>query len=545
MTRRLFGTDGIRGLVVAPQADEEEALLALHEQRVICPTLMRIVGEALGRTMDTLAGEGRTVVVGWDNRPNNTELAAALTLGLRLTGCHVIHAGLCATPALHRATLANSGRLGCMITASHNPVSDSGLKVFDANGFKSSPEFEDHVSAVTQALAAEEREIDDIEANELMQPNEALDGANDASVFHPAWLTQRHSDFCSLLGVEAFDASMLATPFVLDSSKGAAHAWLADWLTDQGIATIEVSSKAEALNLNCGAGDFSPTQTWTHEEAATSPHLLLQNLEPAPVGTLVGAALDGDGDRCLVLRATENGYMVIDGDAMGDTILSAATSNSDAPWVLAASIESDLSLLSTVDRLPAQVSTVETAVGDRWLSKALGKTLVTQSTPPRCIGVEDSGHIVMATRHPLASEKWALVGDGAATLTVFLLAFSCGHNDLHMNRGWKQRRSVKDVDRQRWSGSNELADEVEALALGFFERCGDVNSWDRHGLDGESNLMLVSFTLNGSPASLGIRNSGTQAKISVSLRLAPDIDASQVEALMDAITVHLSSAMRI
>ena len=114
-----------------------------------------------------------------------------------------------------------------------------------------------------------------------------------------------------------------------------------------------------------------------------------------------------------------------------------------------------------------------------------------------------------------------------------------------MTRGWKQRRSVKDVDRQRWSGSNELADEVEALARAFFEQCGDVDSWDRHGLEGESNLMLVSLRLNGSPASLGIRNSGTQAKISVSLRLAPDIDASPMEALMENITALLSSAMRI
>ena len=135
MSRRLFGTDGIRGKVVAAQHDEQSAINNLHEQRVICTTLLRLVGESLGRTIDQLPGAGHHVVIGWDDRPKNTALAAALTLGLRLTGCTVVHVGMCATPALHRATLLCKARIGCMITASHNPVSDSGLKVFDADGY--------------------------------------------------------------------------------------------------------------------------------------------------------------------------------------------------------------------------------------------------------------------------------------------------------------------------------------------------------------------------------------------------------------------------
>ena len=85
MTRRLFGTDGIRGKVIDASSDEEASINALHEQRVISTTLLRIVGEALGRTMDQLPGEGTKAVIGWDDRPKNTELVAALTLGLRLT----------------------------------------------------------------------------------------------------------------------------------------------------------------------------------------------------------------------------------------------------------------------------------------------------------------------------------------------------------------------------------------------------------------------------------------------------------------------------
>ena len=541
MVPRLFGTDGIRGRVVAVQQDESKALAALHEQRVICTSLLRLVGEALGRTMDTLPGRGTTVVVGWDDRPNNLELSGALTLGLRLTGCHVIHIGLCATPALHRATLLHGARMGCMITASHNPVSDSGLKVFDSNGFKSSPMYEDHVSLVADSLAAEEREIDQIESSELSQPSEPF-VANPE--MHGEWLAERFLHLQSLIGPRAFATTGIAQPFLLDSSRGAAHSWLAAWLPQRGISTVEVSEQAEALNFNCGAGDFSPTQTWTFLQAADSPHLLLQHLQPAPAGTIVGAALDGDGDRCLLIRATDSGFMVVDGDALGDTILSAATRFNEAPWHLAASIESDLSLLSTVGRLPASISVHETAVGDRWLSKALAPNLRASSEPPRCIGVEDSGHIVMATAHPSVENGWALVGDGAATLVAYLLALSATESGPQMQRGWKQRQSVKDVDRTLWTGKNQLADEIETMAKSFFSQHCEVGSWNRHGLEGEPNLMLISFTLDGSPASLGVRNSGTQAKISVSLRLSPEIDSTSMDDAIHQITSHLAKTMR-
>ena len=544
MTRRLFGTDGIRGKVIDASPDEEASINALHEQRVISTTLLRIVGEALGRTMDQLPGEGTKAVIGWDDRPKNTELVAALTLGLRLTGCTVVHVGMCATPALHRATLRHQARIGCMITASHNPVSDSGLKVFDSLGYKTNPQYEDFVSNIADALASEEREIDVIDEAELSQPSQPYDASMSAANHHPSWLSERYAHFQILTGTEGIKEANVACPFVIDASKGAAHTWLANWLSEQGLESIEVSGEAQALNLNCGAGDFSPTQTWPCEEASTSPHMLLQNLTPSSPGTLVGAALDGDGDRCLVIQATRDGFMVIDGDAIGDTILSTAALHSEAPWHLAASIESDLSLLATAERLPAPVETSETAVGDRWLSKALGDALPHSETPPRSIGVEDSGHIVMPTPLPGKTGDWALVGDGAATLVAYLLAFSNQDATYHMKRGWKQRRSVSGVDRTLWTGQNRLADQAESIAKDFFEQQGTVEQWNRHGLEGESNLMLISFEVDGHPASLGIRNSGTQAKISVSLRLSPNINPANAPDLMSSLTNLLGAEMK-
>lgn len=544
MSRRLFGTDGIRGMVVAAQQDEQLAVKNLHEQRIICTTLLRLVGESLGRTIDQLPGTGNHVVIGWDDRPNNTELVAALTLGLRLTGCAVVHVGMCATPALHRATLVSKARIGCMITASHNPVSDSGLKIFDADGYKTKPEYEDLVSSVAEGLAAEEREIDAIDVAELSQPNQMSEAALDAAQHHPKWLDERYMHFQHLIGSNGIRLANVAKPFLIDASRGAAYTWLAQWLTERGVDSIEVSHEATALNLNCGAGDFSPTQKWTFEEAKTSPHLLLQNLSPSPPGTMVGAALDGDGDRCLVIEATTEGFMVVDGDSIGDAILCSSAQQDSRPWHLAASIESDLSLLATANRLPAAVQTSETAVGDRWLSKVLGEALTNSVSPPRSLGVEDSGHIVMPTPHPHKGGEWALVGDGAATLVAYLLARSNDGDSNQMVRGWKQRRSVNGVDRSLWNGTNMLADEVEAMTRSFFEQQGNLQHWDRHGLEGEPNLMLVSFELNGHPGSLGVRNSGTQAKISVSLRLSPNIEAGDAPHLIEAITHHLDAKMK-
>ena len=113
-SKRLFGTDGIRGKFVAPSSSEKLAIAALHDERVICSTLMRLVGESLARISDTMPGEGANVVIGWDQRPCNEELVASLTLGLRLAGCSVTHIGICSTPFLHYSILQNNARIGVL-----------------------------------------------------------------------------------------------------------------------------------------------------------------------------------------------------------------------------------------------------------------------------------------------------------------------------------------------------------------------------------------------------------------------------------------------
>ena len=507
----LFGTDGIRGRVVLDECDDAGALQRIVEQRLLTPQLMKLLGEALGRCLPE-GGEGNQIVIGWDNRPHNETLAAWLTLGFHASNCTVVHIGCASTPMLHYAVLETNSRMGCMITASHNPVEDSGIKVFDARGRKSMPDYENLVSSMAYSLSEEERTIENEIRETGMHPDERH------NVDHQDWLQRRLSLVRPLFQHEF----SLSNPLRLDCSKGHASTWLSTWLEQQGLSVEEVSSKAKAMNDDCGAGELSPGQAWSWSEIKTSEHLLIQSLESQGVGAVVGAALDGDGDRCLLVRETDTGVEVVDGDDIADALLQACPQ----AWKVAASIESNLKLLSNIHQHP-QMQGFETAVGDRWLSHALETHLADQKQQPLLFGIEDSGHLVFPSPHPHTAEKWSLVGDGAMTLLLSLLAFG-NVESKPMEKGWKKRLSVKNPNRWMWDGRNALSNTVESMVRTHLEQAGTVVDWVRGGLPGESNLMLVRCNFNGMDMSFGLRNSGTQEKTSISLRFSqpdPGFDA--------------------
>ena len=540
MSDSFFGTDGIRGKTSLESVDEQEAIERLEVHRTLSPAFMRVLGEALSHCQPAMPGEGETVVIGWDDRPHNEALVAALTLGLRLTGSQVIHIGLCATPTLHHAVLAFDARMGCMITASHNPVSDSGIKVFDYHGYKSNPDLEREISTTLRQLAEEDREVDQADQHELAQPDEShTDWAQPA---HEAWLGQRWTMFEQAFGgcAHSHNDGVIATPLLLDCAGGFARSWLSEFLTERGVPCEEVSGEVDALNKNCGAGEFSPTQTWTHEEAISSSHALLRRLSPAPVGQLVGAALDGDGDRCLLIEATSTGYKVVDGDAVAALLMAARTSSG---WKFASSIESDIALPSHVRALDSKATTMETAVGDRWLAYALRSddaSLMSGTSMPCMLGVEDSGHIVLPAPHPSMEGAWSLVGDGAATLCAMLLSTDRGRSSPFV-RGWKKRTSILKSHRDRWHARSGVYASVAELAMAALGTDGFVSQQRR--ISGEDDLLLIHATNGGRVASLGVRNSGTQAKTSVSLRLSPGIDSGPYEDLLERLVGELTAAL--
>lgn len=487
----LFGTDGIRGEVITDPQKDSITIDDLQKRRCISPRFMRLVGEALTRIIKL----GDTVIIGWDDRPDNSKLVSALTQGLHLGGCKVIHGGICATPGLHNALLETESALGCMITASHNPVTDSGIKVFDNKGFKTDPETELAISELIVQLAAEDREMDDDYLLDIAIP----DSKFNADFSHQEILTIRFAEF----------VGMFAPPnlknILVDSSKGAGTIWLAKMLKQLGINATEISHEAVAMNEKCGAGELSPTDNWTWADAEKSEHLLIQKIKPAPSGKILAAALDGDGDRCLFVVSTGEGCAVLDGDGMADHILRAGKGE----WHVAASIESDLSLSASLDRLDANVKFTQTAVGDRWLSHAL------RNSNCSILGIEDSGHLVMSAPNPMGGRT--IVGDGVASLLAVICAMAVENKPPPFERGFKQRIAINETDRSLWTGKNKLADEVESIANAVLDNL------TRSGVDGEPNLMM----LESASISIGIRNSGTQAKTNVSLRVAPGIDTEK------------------
>ena len=533
-----FGTDGIRGRTSLENMDENEAIQCLEEARTLTPAFMRLVGEALSYTQPDLPGQGNTVVIGWDRRPDNMELVAALTLGLRLTGSRVIHIGECATPTLHHAVSAFDARSGCMITASHNPVSDSGIKVFDTFGYKSNRGYEHEVSRTIRQLAEEDRDVDQPDREVLSTPDE--DHSNWSKATHPTWLAARWEAFTACFGPWNGQASgSVASTLLVDSANGFASTWLVEFLGQRGVTCREISSPEGTLNEGCGAGDFSPTQTWTFDEAKASPHAMLRQLKSAPAGQLVGAALDGDGDRCLFVEATETGFAVVDGDAMGAMLLRASA---DRAWSFAASIESDVGLFAHAEAINAGTTCIETAVGDRWLSFALRPTdggWLPSETMPTCCGIEDSGHVVLPAPHPGKPGMWGLVGDGAATLCAVLLAKS--NTDGGFDRGWKRRVSINDSQRERWHHESDVfATTLQTIQVSM-ERLGF--EVQQRLIEGESDLLLVHGTSSGGVASFGVRNSGTQAKTSLSVRLSKGIDPVPYMQILERVKDALEDAL--
>jgi hypothetical protein len=202
-------------------------------------------------------------------------------------------------------------------------------------------------------------------------------------------------------------------------------------------------------------------------------------------------------------------------------------------------------------RLSENIEDLETAVGDRWLSLALCKqaipAFIQSNEFPGLIGCEDSGHIVL----PILSSqnKWGLVGDGAMTLISTILARSV-LKSLDVNNkftsGWKLRKSVKEVDRKLWDGNNELSVQIHDLAEEWFTNYSNSTKLSNVNINGSKSLLLLQGTVEKLPFSLGIRNSGTEAKISVSLRLSPgckELISKDPSELVEILCKHLSRNM--
>ncbi|MBP1162819.1 phosphoglucosamine mutase [Rhodococcus sp. PvR099] len=343
----MFGTDGVRGLANA----ELDAELAL-----------RIAGAAASVLALSERGAPRPIaVLGRDPRASGEMLEAAVTAGLTAAGVDVINVGVLPTPAVAFLTGAYDAALGVMISASHNPMPDNGIKIFAAGGHKLDDESEDRIEA-----AIADRDL-------IPRPT----GAGIGRVRTATDAAERYLENLTRATTHRVDGLTV----VVDCANGAASTVGPEAYRAAGARVIAIHADPDGLNINDGCGS-------TH----------LEELQAAVLahGADLGIAHDGDADRCLAVDATGS---VVDGDAIMSVLALAMRESGElAQNTLVATVMSNLGLHIAMREAGIEVRT--TAVGDRYVLEELRNGSFS-------LGGEQSGHVVLP--------GFGTTGDGVLT----------------------------------------------------------------------------------------------------------------------------------
>ncbi len=359
MTRKLFGTDGIRGAAnVAPITAD----IALR------------VAQAAGAQF-TRGAHRHQVVIGKDTRLSGYMLEPALTAGFTSVGMDVVLLGPVPTPSVGMLTRSLRADLGVMISASHNPFEDNGIKLFGPDGFKLSDEVE-------QAIEAR---LDDGSARDLAPPGE-LGRARRLDDTLGRCIEFAKSAFPRTLRLEGLK-------IVVDCAHGAAYKVAPAVLYELGAEVIPIGVKPDGFNINRDCGATSPSTM----QSSVVDH-----------GADLGIALDGDADR--VMLADEHGRL-IDGDQVMALIAGAwQDSGRLAKPGVVATVMSNLGLELYLKSLGLGLE--RTPVGDRYVLEHMRRHGFN-------VGGEQSGHIILA--------DYGTTGDGLiAALQVLAVLVSGG-----------------------------------------------------------------------------------------------------------------------
>lgn len=344
---RLFGTDGVRGVANGLLTAE----LAL--------TLSQSAATVLGHQQVT-PGTRPTAVVARDPRISGEFIAAAVSAGLASAGVDVYDAGVLPTPAAAFLVDDIDADFGVMISASHNPAPDNGIKFLARGGHKLDDAAED---AIETQLGREPARPTGADVGRVRR----FADAEDRYLVH----LLRSMDGVSLKGMK----------IVLDCAHGAAAGVSPQAFTDAGAEVIVIGADPDGLNINDGYGS---THLGPLQEAVLTHRADL------------GIAHDGDADRCLAVDHTGE---IIDGDQiMGILAIALKDAGTLVEDTLVVTVMSNLGLKLGMEA--AGVNLVETAVGDRYVLAAMRAAGYN-------LGGEQSGHLIFA--------DWATTGDGLLT----------------------------------------------------------------------------------------------------------------------------------
>ncbi len=467
---RLFGTDGVRGVA----GRDLTARLA-----------MDLAAAAAG----VLAGQGAfararaqqrrpMAVVGRDPRASGEFLEAAVVAGLASSGVDVQRLGVLPTPAVAYLTGALQAEFGVMLSASHNPAADNGIKFFARGGVKLPDEIEDEIE---RRLTARSRRpgrpagADDASAPPGAPDGVAGDRARTGTGFGrvadaPGESERYLSHLLATLPQGADHAPLAGMRVVVDCAHGAAYDVAPRLLRAAGAEVIAIGAEPDGENINLGCGSTC-----------------IQALSAAVVaqGADAGIAHDGDADRCLAVSADGE---VIDGDQILAVLALALRDEGRLTGdTVVATVMSNLGFRMAMRQ--AGIRVVETPVGDRYLLEAMREG-------GYVLGGEQSGHIIL--------REHATTGDGLLT-GLHLLAIAArrrqplGEVASVMTRYPQVLINVSGVDKARVTSSPELTSAVRAAEAEL----------------GESGRVLV-------------RPSGTESAVRVMVEAA---DSGQAERL--------------
>lgn len=342
---RLFGTDGVRG--VANRDLTAELALAL--------------GSAAARRLCSTSGAGRCVaVVGRDPRASGEMLEAAVIAGITSEGVDVLRVGVLPTPAVAYLTASYDAQLGVMISASHNPMPDNGIKIFGAGGHKLDDDTEDRIAELVAA-----------------GPGTRPTGAGIGRVVDAPDALERYLTHAAKAAV----APLAGLKVVVDCANGAASAAAPQAYRAAGATVIAINAEPTGLNINDGCGSTHMAQL----QRAVIEH-----------GADLGLGHDGDADRCLAVDASG---ALVDGDAIMVVLALAMRDAGElVSNTLVATVMSNLGLHLAMREAGIEVRT--TGVGDRYVLEEL-------RVGSFSLGGEQSGHIVMP--------ELGTTGDGIVT----------------------------------------------------------------------------------------------------------------------------------
>ena len=394
---RLFGTDGVRGLA-GVDVTADLALRLAHAAALV-----------LGREARNESRRA-TAVVARDPRVSGEFIAAAVSAGLAAAGVDVLDAGVIPTPAAAYLVADTDADFGVMVSASHNPAPDNGIKFFAEGGRKLDDAVEDAIEAA------------------LAQPAPSVTGKEVGRIRRFADAEDRY--LVHLLGtLEGLSLSGLHV--VLDCAHGAAAGISPDVFTDAGARVTVIGNDPDGYNINDGVGStyLEPLQQAVLEHGAD-----------------LGIAHDGDADRCLAVDGAGN---VVDGDKiMAILALSLSARGRLEQNTLVATVMSNLGLkLAMSDN---GIDVVETGVGDRYVLEAINKHGYS-------LGGEQSGHVIMS--------DYATTGDGILTglhLAAEVVRTGQPLSELArcMNVYPQVLLNVRGVDRSRVAGDDLLQQAV-------------------------------------------------------------------------------------